>query len=339
MSSSSLRVGLAGATGAVGREILALIEASTLPVGTLVPMASPACRSHTVELGGEKLRVENLLAEHISTCDLVIFAVPPAAAAEPLAAALDEGVPVIDLSGSLGPEQGVPVVVPAVNRMQLQDFREHQAVASPRPEVVGLATLLGPLRAHAGDLRCRGTVMHSAASRGRAGIEELSNQVVSLFNSRTPQRKVFPAGLAFDLEPAIGEPTGSGWTPHELHCALGAAALLGLPPERLAVSALVGPWFNGLCYSLFLETDTGLDAERLERIYEAAPGMQLGGGAQGREIPRPRAADGSTLLQLGRLRDDPGGGVHLWAVADELRFGAAGNAVALLGALVEDGLL
>jgi aspartate-semialdehyde dehydrogenase len=337
MSERSLRIGVAGATGAVGREITTLLDRAELPVEQ-VPMASPACKTHSLELGGRNVRVENLLPEHIHACDLLIVAVPPEVAREPVEAALDEGVPIIDLSGVLGPERGVPLVVAAANRVDLEGFREHQAVASPRPEVVGLASLLAPVRAHAADLRCRGTVMHSAAGAGRAGIEELSNQVVSLFNSRTPQRTVFPEGLAFDLEPAIGVPGQDGWTGHEDRCARQLAALLRVPPERFAFTTLMGPWFNGICFSLLLETDAGLDAAQLERIYEAAPAVALATGSD--PLPRPRRADGMAQIQLGRLRDDPGGGaVHLWAVADELRFGAAGNAVALLAALIEDGLI
>jgi aspartate-semialdehyde dehydrogenase len=337
MSERMLRIGIAGATGAVGREITTLIDGSELPVD-LLPMASSACKTHSLELGGRNVRVENLLAEHVNACDLVIMAVPPDVARASIEAALDEGVPLIDLSGVLGPDRGIPLVVAGANRMDLGGFREHLAVASPPPEVVVLASLLAPVRTHAVDLRCRGTVMHSAAAAGRGGIEELSNQVVSLFNSRTPQRTVFPEGLAFDVEPALGAPGRDGWTEREDRAAQQLASVLRVPAERFALSALMGPWFNGICLSLLLETDAGLDADQLERIFEAAPGVALATGAD--PLPRPRRADGMAQIQLGRLRDDPGGGaVHLWAVADELRFGAAGNAVALLAALIEDDLI
>lgn len=340
MSERKLRIGVAGATGAVGREIVAMLGQVDLPVGQIVPMASPACKTHTIEVGGKNVLVENLLPELVNTCDLVFFAVPPSVASEHVHAAMEAGVPLVDLTGSVGPAQGVPAVVPSINRIDLQGFRENQAVASPRPEAVCLATLLGPVRSHAGDLRCRGTVMHSAAIAGRAGVEELSNQVVSLFNSRTPQRRVFERGLAFDLEPLVGRTALGGWTDHELRCTAQASALLGLTPDRLVLTAIIGPWFNGICFALQLETDAGLDAKQLELVLASAPGVRVcQAGADG-EQPRPRAVDGVAALLVGRLRDDPSGGsVHLWAAADELRFGAAGNAVALLAALLEDDLI
>jgi len=340
MSERKLRIGVAGATGAVGREIVALLNKIDLPIGQVVPMASPASKTHTLEVGAKNERVENMLPELVATCDLMFFAIPSDVATEPIQQAMDEGVPVIDLTGTLGPKQGVPLVVPSANRMDLEGYREHQAVASPRPDVVSLVTLLAPVRAHVGDLRCRGTIMHSAACAGRGGVEELSNQVVSLFNNRSPQRTVFPDGLAFDLEPVIGEVGSGGWTSHEQRCALHTAGMLRVPIERFALTSIIAPWFNGICFALQLETDAGLDAERLAEILADAPGVSIVKGTTVGDLPRPRSADGALALQVGRLRDDPAGGaIHLWAVADELRFGAAGNAVSLLAALIEDDLI
>ncbi len=340
MSQRNPRIGVAGATGAVGSEIVKLLQIADLPVGAVVPMASPGCKTHAVDVAGSSVRVENLLPEVVATCDLVFVAVPPTVAGPAIEAALDDGVPVIDLSGSLGPDRGVPAVVPVANRMALEDFREQLAVTSPRPEVVALATLLAPLRAHAADLRCRGVLMHSASVAGRAGIEELSNQVVSLFNSRTPRRAVFEHGLAFDVIPAIGELGDTGWSDHELRTVGQLARLLRLPPPRLAFTSVVGPWFNGICLSLTVETDAGLNADQVADILEQAPNVELTRSRHLRDLPAPRRTDGELALMVGRLRDDPsGGGVHVWAAADELRFGAAGNAVAILAALIEDDLL
>jgi aspartate-semialdehyde dehydrogenase len=116
--------------------------------------------------------------------------------------------------------------------------------------------------------------------------------------------------------------------------------MLRIAPERLAISSMIGPWFNGICFSLQLETDAGIGAAQLGAILGGAPGVVVVESSGTAGPPRPRSCDGVAALQVGRLRDDPAGGsVHLWAVADELRFGAAGNAIALLAALVEDDLI
>lgn len=339
MSHRNLRIGVAGATGVVGRQVVELLQEAELPIGEIVPMASAACTVNHLEIAGRPVRVENLLPEHIRTCDVLICAVPSKAAGVALRAAREVGVPAVDLSGTLGPRQGVSWVVPAVSRVALQGFREVLAVASPRPDVVALTSLLAPLLAGGGSARVRGLVLHSASAFGRQGVEELSHQVVSLFNSRSPARKAFPQGLAFDVVPAVGEPGAEGWTTDERRCAEQSAALLELPAGHLAVSSVVGPWFNGLCLALQVELTPALGAEACRQRLASAPGIVLAGAAA-RDLPHPRGVDGSTDLHVGRLRDDPDGrSVHLWAVADELRFGAAGNAVAILAALIEDGLL
>jgi len=324
----------------VGKEILRLLERMPLPVGELIPMASPACNVHSVDFRNRARRVENLHADSLESCDVVFFAVPAEVGERWLTVAQDLGVAIIDLTGVMGPERDVPQVVLPVNRSELQAFPEILTVGSPRPEVVALCTLLAPIRAQVGGLTCRGTVLHSASLRGRAGIEELSKQVVSLFNSRTPERLVFPQGLAFDVEPLVGEAGPSGWAWHEDRCAMQSAAILGLQPSQLALNAIIAPWFNGLCLSLHLVADRPLRAGELTGMLRAAPGIDLSESFALADLPRPRGADGKLSLQVGRLRDDPAGyGAHVWAVADELRCCAAGNAVGILAALLEDDLL
>ena len=339
MSDRKLRVGVAGATGALGRQILRALEDADLPLEAVVPMASAACTVQVLEVLGHQVRVENLLPETVRTCDLLYVAVPRKAAAAAIRTAREAGVPVIDASGVLGPAQGVPLAAPALGRESLCAIREQLALAAPRPDALAVATLLAPLRGRVQALSCRGLVLHSASSRGRAGVEEFSSQVVSLFNSRSAPRKVFPLGLAFDVEPAIGEPAEDGWTPDERRLAAEAEALAGLPQGSVALGSLVGPWFNGLCLALQIRTRPVLEPEAASALLDGTWGLQLDRKGRLRDLPRPRAADGSGALRVGRLRADPAGdGLHLWAAGDEVGFAAA-HAAATLAALVEDGLL
>jgi len=297
-------------------------------------MASADSDVHQVPFAGGSVTVQNLHAESLSRCDLVFFAVPREVALAHLPEALGAGVPVIDLSGALPPE--APCVVAHVNRADLARFDALRAVACPPAAVTALATLLHPVQRAVRALRCRGLVLHPASIRGRAGVEELSQQVVSLFNSRTPVHRLFPEGLAFDVAPMLGTPGPEGWTDVERATANRVAALLALEPADLAVGEVVGPWFSGLCLSLHVATDPPLDAGRAGDLLGAAPGVLLARGSEGQ--PRPRGADGHLGVLVGRLRDDPAGeGFHLWAAADAVRWGAAGNAVAVMKALLEDG--
>jgi aspartate-semialdehyde dehydrogenase len=329
-----IRVGVAGATGAVGSEILALCGRRNSPVSEIVPMVSPDSDVHQVPFAGGSVTVQDLHAENIASCDVVFFAVPRAVAAVHLPGALAAGIAVIDLSGALPPD--APCVVATVNRSALGRFGDMHAVACPSPAVTTLATLLHPVCSQARELFCRGLVLHPASVRGRAGIEELSQQVVSLFNSRKPVQQLFPHGLAFDVAPLLGDPGSGGWSDVEHATATTVAAMLGLEAPALAVTEVVGPWFNGLCLSLHVVTDLPLGAGDAEALLGPAPGIHL--LRDPADLPRPRGADGHLGVLVGRLRDDPAGeGFHLWAAADAVRWGAAGNAVAVMKALLEDG--
>jgi len=329
-----IRVGVAGATGALGGEILALLGRRNSPVSEVVPMASAESDVHQVSFAGGSVTVQNLHAEAIARCDVVFFAVPREVAAALLPDTRDAGVPVIDLSGALG----APPVVAWVNREALEAFGETRAVACPPPAVTALATLLHPLGGGARRLRCRGLVLHPASVRGRAGVEELSRQVVALFNNRTPPQSVFPHGLAFDVAP-LGAPGASGWSEVETATAAGIASLLGRDRADLAITEVVAPWFNGLCFSAHVVAEPGLGADRAADLLEGARGVILDRDP-GADLPRPRGTDGRLGVHVSRPRDDPAGeGFHVWAAADALRWAAAGNAVAVMKALLEDGRL
>lgn len=340
MALSKLHVGLLGATGAVGKEILALLEESDLPVGEVLAVASARSSVDRLEFRDKALKVANLDLERLRACDVVLAAIPAKVAEQVLPHLLASATPVIDLSGTLGAEQGVPVVVAAVNRGALAAFRQVHAVACPRPLVTALATLLAPVRALTGDLTVRGTAMHAASSRGRAGVEELSRQVVALFNSRPPPRKHFRAGLAFDVEPGLSDPGPDGWTPEEASGGEEAAGLLGLEPDQVAVTSVVAPWFTGLALSLYVSTERRVTRKDLLATWADASGVVLARGDHPDTWPRVQSTREDSLLHVGRVREDPAGdGFHVWAVADEIRFGVAGNALAVLDALLKEGSL
>jgi aspartate-semialdehyde dehydrogenase len=230
--------------------------------------------------------------------------------------------------------------VPWLNDEVLDAFPETRSVASPLPLTVILAHLLAPLRARCQDLSCRGTLMRAASARGRAGIEELSSQVVAMFNSRKGPRKVFSRGLAFDVEPICEEALDSNWAPGELSVARELGAILNLPDGNLAFTQVILPTFTGACLSLQIEGTSLRDAATCGDWLAGTRGLLLDSDPNADGPPRPRRADRKGGIQVGRLRDDPGGrGVHLWATSDEIVFGGAGNALSILRALLQRGYL
>lgn len=323
-----MNIALAGATGALGKELLDVLAHAPFAIDRFVPCASPATTQSEVELGSKKYTVHDLGPDALEGIDLCIAAVPAGVQTAMFEELADAGCIVVDLSGIFQSRLEVPVLGLGLNSVELDSVREESAVVAPGPLALMLAALCAPLRDH-GLAGVRGTAVASAAVAGRDGLRELSGQVAALFNSQTPPRRVFSEGLAFDLLPSWGKDMG-GWTSNELLGAVHAGRILGVDPSRFNVSMMVAPLFLGMALDLHLLTERPLHAEQLAELVRAAPNLQL---AEGREL-QPRACTGTPTLAVGRIRDDRVGfGVHLWASCDPLRLTAA-NAVALVAELV-----
>lgn len=332
----SITVAVVGATGSVGRDLIATLSRSSLPIGEWRLVATRGTRSPRMEVAGEDLPVHALPADSAGSAlwegvDLAFLCVPPEVAEAHAGVLQDRDVPVVDLSGALGGK--APLAVPAAGLDGLGDFADAGAIVSPSPAAVLLTTVLHPLRA-LGATGAFGTLLLSAGLAGRDGVEELSQQVVSMFNQSEAPRKVFPTGLAFDVLPQVGS-TEDGWTATERRAIAETATLLGPPRFPLGVTAAVVPTFSGVAASLFVSFDVTPDLESVSRIIEAVPTLQLADPA-----PGTRRLTGRARAVVGRLRRDPSGqGLHLWAAADNLRFGASSNALAIALGLWRDGRL
>lgn len=339
MSATPAREGLSivivGATGAVGADLVAALHRSSLPVRRLALFCSARGAVEQVEVDGGALPVTPLqpgALPPLEEVDVVIFATPAEVtrALAPLARAA--GPVVLELGTALSDQ--APLLVPAVGLHGLERFDALRLACCPGAATVALATLLGPL-VERGLVGVSGLVMLSAGVAGREGVSELSSQVAALFNAGTPPRKVFPAGLAFDLLSPVDAtpPALGGWSESEIRLAAEVGALVGLDPARIAVTEALVPVFAGVALSLHLRFEGELSLAELSQDLGEAQGVRLGD-----PVPGPRRLVGRAGLYVGRLRLDPlGDGVHCWAAADNLRFGASGNAIAVLSALLAEG--
>ena len=330
MTERTIRVGLIGATGAVGAAVIEALERSTRVSWDLMPVASPDTKTHTLEFRGQDLLVQNPTEEAITSCDVVLFACPPEVAAQHAPSVIEQGIACLDLTGALADQSGPPLL-PLVDPSALENFREHRVAALPRPLPAAIATLLAPVVRAVGPCAVRGTALLPVTVAGRAGVDELAQEVVSLFNQREPPHQVFPKGLAFDLEPRMLTGLVDGVSFEERVACTQAAQLSGLPEAAVHVTCALVPQFVGLTLSLHLLGD--LTAEVAREIWTKAPAVEVLDDDDDRL--RPRSVGGVPAVHVGRIRDDPGGqGVHLWATTDAIAFGVAANVVAVLGALV-----
>lgn len=327
---SPVHVGVVGATGAVGREVLSVLDRVRWRPEQVSVAASPGTTVHAVQYGEESVAVEDVRDLDTGLLDAVILAAPEGPSREVGERAIEDGVVVVDVAGAFRDEPDVPTVVPWINPETLAHTSVREVVALPGAPALLLASVLGPL-ARAGLLAdVHATVLVPASAQGRPGIEELSKQVIALFNSGTAPRRIFPHGLAFDLLPALSEPLDDGWTADEAGTVQQVQNLLG---GAVSLSAtLVGvPVFSGISAELVLRPTRRLPTELLTRILsDGGVGMPDEEGA--RFLPRPRRVEGQPFAQVGRVRTRPDGSVlHLWVSMDNLR-AVATAAVGLTGA-------
>ncbi len=329
------QIAIVGATGSVGQEVTRVLEQSPLDLLPPVLVGSPASAGRRVQYGGEEIGVKALSREVLEGMDLVFVATRGPVERGLLDDALDDGVRMVDLAGIWSDEPGVVAVAMAANPEDLQVLREVGVVHAPGPLTLCLTHLLGPLHGAFSLLGVRGTALLPATVEGRAGTEELSNQVVSLFNAREPQRKVFPEGLAFDLPPVWGPVEDDGWSQLERQTAGQVTEMLGMDRAVLGVTATVAPLFAGLTLSLHVVGDGRITAAGAQEVLQNVGTLQVCEDL--RELAVRRTV-GQGRISVGRFRDDPGGsGIHMWAACDPLRLTAA-NACSIAASILREGL-
>jgi aspartate-semialdehyde dehydrogenase len=321
-------VGVAGATGAVGKEILAVLDKAPWRPAEVVAFASPGTEVSYVEYGEQQVPVSDLDLGELSGLDVLFLAVPGDVARKVGEAAVAAGVPVVDLSGVFVDDGDVPIVVPWVNPEALSEAPERAMVAVPRAASLLLAAILGPLRRADVVVDADATVLLPASAWGRKGIEELSSQVVAMFNSGTPPRKVFDGGLAFDLIPQIGVAGATGRTDAEDRVAIEVAELTGLK-KAPAVELFGVPVFSGVSASVRVRLGRKVDAAQVGRLL-ADGGVTLVEDV--RQLPKPRRVEGKPFASVGRIRV-VGDQLTVWCAMDNLR-GAATAAVATAALLL-----
>ena len=324
MARVGLRIGILGATGALGGEVLAVLSESGLPVAEIVPMAKDDSIGRDVELNGEVYAVESGLTR-LRGLDFVILCAPAAASLDAVREALRASVPCIDASGVLAASPDVALQVAAFGARWSPDA---PLLVTPPGPALALALVLRPLALAAGLVRVAATLLEGASNRGRAGIDALYQESLALFNQQDlPDPGVFERPVAFDCIPVLGELDENGGSDHENALVRSLARLLG-DDLKLGVTAVQVPTFSGLGASVALETARPLDPKEAAQVLAAAPGVETW-----TENPRDattRAAAGRSSAVVARLRRDPTSehSLALWIAADPLRLCAA-NAVGL----------
>ncbi len=316
---TDLNIAIAGATGALGKELVSMLDGAPWRPEGLMPAARAATTTDFVEYGDQQIAVDDVATLDLEAIDGLIVATPRECVADLIDRAVEAGVPVVDCTGSQLANLEVPLVIPWVNGAVLDAERTRDVAAVPTPAALMLTSLLAPLSRAGWSGTASATLMMPASWWGHHGVEELSQQVIALFNHGTPARRVFDQGLAFDLLPAVGDIGATSWTSAEVHSVAEVARLTGV---RCDLSLVGVPVFSGMSATVRIETDD-LDPETAVR-HLADAGIQLVGDDKPRKLPRPRRVEGEPWLYAARVRRGlDGHSLHLWLSMDNLRVSAS----------------
>jgi aspartate-semialdehyde dehydrogenase len=335
MTERPLKLAVVGATGSVGRAVLEDLEAREIPV-ELRLFATARSEVDLLEFRGDELEVETVSDRSFRGCDAAILALPAPVARELAPRAWAEGCLAIDLSGAFRSAEGVPLVVAGVNDADVAAGEARGVVASPSGPVVPLALALAPIHREAGIERVAVTILQAASGSGRAGLRQLEKEMVALLNGEEPDPSDLSHRVGMNLVPQVGAFVPGGSTDVEAAVGGELRRLLSAPALAATATAIRVPVFYAHGLVVNLRTSRPLSADGARAALRASPGLKVIDSPAERIYPMPMLAVNDDAVLVGRVREDASqaNGLDLFVVADNLRRGAAGNAVRIAEAWV-----
>jgi len=327
-------VAVVGATGAVGNEMVQTLEARNFPVEKLRLFASERSEGKTLQFHGKTIRVEVLTKDVFDGIDLALFSAGGSRSKEFAPAAVAAGCIVVDNSSQWRMDPAVPLVVPEVNP---QDLDWHKGIiANPNCSTIQMVVVLKPLHDAAGIKRVVVTTFQSVSGTGAKAMEELARQTADLLNMREITKEVYPHQIAFNCLPHIDVFQPNGYTKEEMKMIEETKKILGDDSVRLTATTVRVPVFRCHSESLNIETERPITPNETRAILSEAPGITVFDAPDKNVYPLAVEVAGKDETYVGRIRSDDTveNGINMWIVADNLRKGAALNAVQIAEELV-----
>lgn len=331
-------VAIVGATGAVGEQMREILEEREFPVGELRLLASERSAGQFLPFREHNLRVDVLNEASFKGVDIGLFSAGGSVSAQFAPAAVAAGAVVVDNTGYFRMEPDIPLVVPEVNVKQIANYQSRGIIANPNCSTIQMVVVLKPIHDAARIKRVVVSTYQSVSGAGRRAIEELGQQVGALFNGREVKKEKFPHQIAFNCIPHIDVFTDGGYTKEELKMINETRKILGEPSLAVTATTVRVPVFCSHSESVNVETEKKLTAADVKALLREAPGVIVADEPENNVYPMAIDATGKDATFVGRIREDNSipNGLHLWVVADNLRKGAALNAVQIAEILIRD---
>ncbi len=335
---NEVTVALVGATGAVGQEMLQILEERDFPVGELLCLADPSEAGSKLKFKGQTLTVGRADAQAFKRADLAFLAVGTEVSRSLAPLAIENDCVVIDNSYAFRLDDGVPLVVPEVNAGALTTHRG--IIANPNCSTIIMVVAINPIHQAAGIKRVVVSTYQAVSGAGKAGLEELDQQVRNYLHNDPMTPQVFQHQIAFNLIPHIDDFVEGDYTREEMKMVWETRKIMELPDLKVAPTAVRVPVFRSHAESINIETEKPLGAAEARRILESAPGIRVLDDPAAKSYPMPWFTSNRDEVFVGRIRKDISidNGLAMWVAADQIRKGAATNAIQIGEIIIQQNL-
>ncbi len=339
MGDKSYKVAVVGATGAVGNLMVQVLEERAFPVGELKLLASARSVGKTLSYKGKEFAVEELREDSFKGVQVALFSAGASVSRKFGPIAAGEGCVVIDNSSAFRMDPKIPLVVPEVNPDAV--VNHPNIIANPNCSTIQMVVALKPIYDDAGIKRIVVTTFQAVSGTGKRAIEELRQQVADISGGGEIKRQIYPHQIAFNCFPHIGAFLENGFSEEEMKMVNETRKIFSDPDIAVCATTVRVPVYYGHSEAVNIETSRPVAVEKVRELLANAPGVIVVDDPAAAKYPIPIDAAGRDETLVGRIRKDPSveNGLAMWVVADNIRKGAATNAVQIAELLMERNLL
>jgi aspartate-semialdehyde dehydrogenase len=333
-------VAVVGATGAVGNEMIRILEERNFPVGKLKLLASARSLGKSLEYRGKSIPVEVLDENSFTGVQIGLFSAGGSISEKYAPIAAWAGCVVIDNTSAFRMVPDIPLVVPEVNAEAIGQYKKTGIIANPNCSTIQMVVALKPIHDAVRIKRIVVSTYQAVSGTGKKAIDELDAQTRALLAGQEPVVKVYPHQIAFNCLPQIDVFLDNGYTKEEMKMVNETKKIMNDPSIAVTATTVRVPVFYAHSESINIETEKKITPTQVRDLLSRAPGVKVVDDPSQRRYPLPIHAVGEDDTYVGRIREDESiaNGINLWVVSDNLRKGAALNAVQIAEILIRDHL-
>jgi len=338
MSGKKFNVAVAGATGAVGNQMISCLEEADFPVQSVKFLASARSVGRQLRFKGDPVAVEELKEDSFKGLDIALFSAGGSTSQRFAPCAAKDGCVVVDNSSAWRMDPDVPLVVPEVNPHAVALYTKKGIIANPNCSTIQMVVALNPIRQKYGIKRIVVSTYQAVSGTGKKAIDELFDQTRALINFLECQNKVYPHRIAFNCLPHIDVFQDNGYTKEEMKMVHETRKIFEDDTIGVTATTVRVPVFYGHSESVNVETKKPVSVDEVRSLLEESPGLRVVDDPANNLYPLATAAAGQDLTLVGRIRKDESiaSGINMWIVADNIRKGAATNAVQIARLLADN---